>query len=184
MSREILDLVDENGVPTGETISREEAHRTGARHRVVHVWLLRERDGRREVLLEQRSAQKDSFPLRFDTCAGHIDAGDEPAASALRELHEELGVIAAAEDLTPIGRFLIRYEREFHGALFRDHEISFSYVYARPVDEKNLRLQPEEVADARWFGLEALCAAVRNGDERFCVSPAGLKLLTDWLETQ
>ena len=184
MSMEILDLVDENGVPTGQTISRDEAHRIGARHRVVHVWLLREQDGRREVLLEQRSAQKDSFPLRFDTCAGHIDAGDEPEESALRELCEELGVRAAAEELTFIGRFVIRYARAFHGALFRDYEISFSYLCRKPVDERNLRLQPEEVACVRWFDLDTLAAAVEKGDERFCVSPAGLKLLTDWLETE
>lgn len=182
MSMEILDLVDENGVPTGETIERDEAHRTGARHRVVHVWVLREQSGRREVLLEQRSAQKDSFPLRFDTCAGHIDAGEAPLPTAVRELEEELGVRAAPEDLRPIGRFLIRYEREFHGAVFRDHEISFSYLYDRPVDERTLRLQPEEVADAQWFDLEELRAAVEAGDERFCVSTAGLKLLTDWLQ--
>ena len=34
---EWLDLVDENGNPTGERATREEAHAKGLRHRTAHV---------------------------------------------------------------------------------------------------------------------------------------------------
>ena len=34
---EILDVVDETGAPTGETVERTEAHREGVRHRTSHV---------------------------------------------------------------------------------------------------------------------------------------------------
>lgn len=38
--------------------------------------------------------EKESFPGRFDTSsAGHIQAGDEPLESALRELHEQCKII-------------------------------------------------------------------------------------------
>ena len=181
-AEERFDICDARGRPTGETISRGEAHRTGARHRVVHVWIPRYRAGKREVLLEQRSPEKDAFPNRFDTCAGHIDAGDEPLETAQRELYEELGIHAAADALRFIGVFEIRYERPFHGALFRDWEISFSYVLEQPVELADLTLQPEEVSGAQWFDLEALQAAVNAGDNRFCISPDGLKLLLDDLE--
>ena len=33
MTMEILDVVDENGNPTGETVERTVAHKTGVRHR-------------------------------------------------------------------------------------------------------------------------------------------------------
>ncbi len=181
---ELFDVCDARGEPTGETITRDEAHRTGTRHRVVHVWIPRVRAGRREVLLEQRSPEKDAFPNRFDTCAGHIDAGDAPLDTARRELFEELGVRAAAEELRFIGKFEIRYERPFHGAMFRDWEISFSYVLEREVALTELTLQVEEVSDARWFDLGELKHAVAAGDDRFCISPEGLKLLTDFLESK
>jgi len=43
---------------------------------------------------------KDSFPCRYDTSsAGHIQAGDEPLESAVRELSEELGIQANPDDL-------------------------------------------------------------------------------------
>ncbi len=36
---EALDIVDEDGNPTGETVERGRAHREGIRHRTSHVWL-------------------------------------------------------------------------------------------------------------------------------------------------
>ena len=40
---ELLDIVDENGIPTGEVVEREKAHREGVRHRTSHVWIARKR---------------------------------------------------------------------------------------------------------------------------------------------
>jgi len=49
---EYLDIVDENGVPTGKIAERTAAHKQGLRHRTSHVWILRERAGKVEVLLQ------------------------------------------------------------------------------------------------------------------------------------
>ena len=70
---EILDVVDETGAPTGETVERAEAHREGVRHRTAHVWIARNRNGRIQLLLQKRCMQKDSFPGCYDiSSAGHI----------------------------------------------------------------------------------------------------------------
>ena len=42
---EYLDVIDDNGNLTGETVAREVAHRDGIRHRTSHLWLLRKKDG-------------------------------------------------------------------------------------------------------------------------------------------
>ena len=34
---EIFDIVDEKGIPTGETIERTQAHEKGVRHRTAHI---------------------------------------------------------------------------------------------------------------------------------------------------
>ena len=92
-SLEFVDIVDEYGNPTGETVERAKAHSEGIRHRTAHVWIIRRNGKQTEVLLQKRSLKKDSFPGQFDTSsAGHIQAGDEPLDSALRELREELGL--------------------------------------------------------------------------------------------
>ena len=70
---EIFDIIDTQGNPTGETVTREKAHAEGIPHRTAHIWIIREKYGRTEVLLQKRSMNKDSFPGKFDTSsAGHI----------------------------------------------------------------------------------------------------------------
>ncbi len=182
---ELLDLVDEHGAPTGETVSREDAHRLGLRHRVAHVWVIRRAQAGWQVLLQKRSRNKDSYPGLWDTSsAGHIPAGDEPLVSALRELQEELGICAEADDLTFIGQFPIRYEETFHGKPFRDNEISSVYVYDRPVSRSELQLQAEEIEDADWFDLDEVRQRTAQGDERFCVPEAALALLSRHLNKE
>ena len=55
---ELLDIVDEKGNPTGETVPREVAHREGIRHRTAHVWIFRRRGGVVQILLQKRSDNK------------------------------------------------------------------------------------------------------------------------------
>ncbi len=180
---EWFDVCDENGIPTGETVSREEAHRKGILHRTAHVWVIRTEKGRLQVLLQKRSEIKDSFPGLYDTSsAGHIPAGCEPLQSALRELCEELGITADERQLHYAGRFRIRYEKVFHGKLFRDNEISEVYVYEEPVDISGLRLQESEVTEVRWFDLEEVNREVRVNRERFCIPAGGLEALNRYLE--
>lgn len=38
---ELIDIVDEVGNPTGETVERNIAHTNGIRHRTAHVWIMR-----------------------------------------------------------------------------------------------------------------------------------------------
>lgn len=180
---EYFDVCDEQGRPTGEVVSREEAHRLGVRHRTAHVWVVRRRQGRWEVLLQKRSAEKDSFPGKYDTsAAGHIQAGDAPLESALRELEEELGIRAEPEQLRFAGTFDIRYEKAFHGRMFRDNELAHVYVYDRPVDAAALTLQAEEVERVRWFDLDTLRRVGRARRDLFCVPMESVAVLRRWME--
>ena len=115
---EIFDIVDENGNPTGQTIERSLAHTNGVRHRTVHIWIAREVMGKWQVLLQKRALTKDSFPGRYDTSsAGHIQAGDEPLESAMRELKEELGIAAKPEQLHFLIHMLYSYLSEIYQML-------------------------------------------------------------------
>ena len=175
---ELFDVVDENGQPTGQVVSREVAHRDGVRHRTAHMWVTRQVGGRTQVLLQKRAAGKDSFPGCYDTSsAGHLRAGDAPLASAVRELAEELGIHAVPSDLRFLGTFHIKFAREFHGSTFRDDEVSFVYLYTRPVDAARLTLQAEEVERVDWFDLGAVRDACLRRDPRFCVSMGDVELL-------
>ena len=152
---ELFDVIDSKGNPAGQIVSREKAHAEGIPHRTAHIWIIRKKEGRVQILLQKRSQNKDSFPGKFDTSsAGHIQAGDEPLESALRELKEELGISATPEQLHFAGTFPISFAKEFHGKMFRDEEIAFVYIYQEPVNTAELVLQTEEVEEVQWFDLE------------------------------
>ena len=179
---EYLDICDEDGQPTGQIVPRSIAHRDGILHRTAHVWIVRENEGRIQILLQKRSMEKESFPGLYDTSsAGHIPSGSEPLPSALRELNEELGVAAGPGDLAFAGKFRIKYEKEFHGRPFRDNEVTWVYVCSRPVDIETLTLQKSEVDEARWFDLDEVWNEIQTSRERFCVPAQGLNVLRAYL---
>ena len=179
---EYFDICDEYGMPTGDTISREQAHREGILHRTAHVWVIRRNEGRQQILMQKRSRNKDSFPGMYDTSsAGHIPAGSEPLESALRELQEELGIKAAAEQLHFAGIFRIQYETVFYEKPFRDNEVTSVYVYKEPVDISSLTLQESEVEEVRWFDLQEVYEEIQTNRDRFCVPKEGLEVLNGYL---
>ena len=197
---EYFDICDEKGEPTGQIVSRETAHRDGVLHRTAHVWVVREvaaededkpareaddgagRTVRMQVLLQKRSEDKDSFPGLYDTSsAGHIPAGDEPLESAIRELHEELGIEAVPDQLAFAGTFHNKYEKEFHGKMFRDDEITWIYVYQEPVRIEDMKIQESELSEVRWFDLEEVWEEIQHRRDRFCVPIPGMKVLIDYL---
>lgn len=179
---EIFDVTDDNGFPVGRTVTRSEAHDKGISHRTAHTWIVRKAGGSYEVLLQKRSANKESFPSMYDTSsAGHIQAGDDPLESAQRELFEELGIKAHEGDFTFAGKFHIKYEMEFHGKMFRDNEVAFVYVYEKPVDETKLVLQTEEVEEVKWFNIDEVLEGCKHRDGTFCVPMEGLETVMKYL---
>lgn len=179
---ELFDICNEEGQPTGGMVERSHAHAEGICHRTAHVWVVRMVDGKYQVLLQKRAEDKESFPGCFDTSsAGHIQAGDEPLESAMRELQEELGIHASPEQLNYAGKFHIHYEMEFHGCPFKDNETSFVFCYQEPVDMEKLTLQKEEVETVEWFDLEEVHEACLTRNPRFCVPVEGLRTLMKYL---
>lgn len=95
---EIFDVVDENDNPVS-TATRGDVHRDGLRHRAVHIFVFNKNG---DLFLQKRSHLKDAHPEKWDSSAsGHLDAGEDYAPCAQRELEEELGLEA---DLTEIAR--------------------------------------------------------------------------------
>lgn len=179
---ELFDIVDETGTPTGETVERKEAHTDGIRHRTSHIWIIREFQGKKQVLLQKRAMNKDSFPGRYDTSSsGHMQAGDEPLEGAMRELHEELGIVATPEQLKFAGTFRINYEKEFHGSMFKDNEIAFVFIYEQPIDISRLVIQKEELDAVEWFDLDDTYHQCLEHNQKFCVPIKGLETVRQYL---
>ncbi len=89
-------LVDENNKITGQA-TRGEVHAKALKHRAVHIFVFNKHG---ELWLQQRSHLKDVSPLKWDSsAAGHLDAGESYADSAVRELNEEIGIAVTETEL-------------------------------------------------------------------------------------
>ncbi len=94
-----------------------------------------------EVVLQRRSAGKDTWPGRLDVAVGgHVRAG-ETLVETLRECEEEIGLTVATDELVSLGRRSVASSGG--GADDREHQD----VYAAVVDLAltSFVLHPEEV---------------------------------------
>lgn len=158
---------DQGGLPGGMgwlpvgAATVEEAHRApGLLHRAFSVFL---RDPAGRVLLQQRSAAKTRFPLRWaNTCCGHPAPGEDVRVAAARRLGEELGVDVAG--LIEVGRYTYYAEDPATGLV--EHEYDHVLLADLPPGQ-TLRPDPDEVADLRWVELPGLLEELRGGSRAY-----------------
>ncbi len=162
-SVELIDVINRDGSPTGVTKPKPDIHRDGDWHRAVHVWVITP-DHR--VLVQRRARVKENNPGLWDvSCAGHISAGENTIDAAIREAEEELGLTLHASDLEYVTS--MPSQCVLNDGKYIDNEIHEIYVARRDVELSALRLQPEEVDDARlvtWAEFERM-KRVAHGDE-------------------
>ena len=180
---ELFDILNEDGSKTGVVKERGVAHREGALHGSVHIWIVRENDkSGYDVLLQKRSDNKDSYPGCYDiSSAGHISAGDGVMESALREFEEELGLSAQPEQLELFGTTLVKFGTTFAGKIFRDNEFSNDFVYRQPVDIGKLKLQESEVAEVCWMDYEECREKIADVEIPNCINPEEFEKLGSYL---
>jgi isopentenyl-diphosphate delta-isomerase type 1 len=155
MKEEIFDVVDERDEVIGQR-TRREVHALKLLHRAVHVLVF---NNRGELFLQKRSMLKDCFPGCWDSSAsGHLDAGEDYDACAVREAREELGVELKA---TP--------ERLFKIEAMPETGYEFVWVY-RCCSEGPFQLQAEEVETGGWYGWDEIGLWLDARPEEFAPS--------------
>lgn len=181
---ELFDVLNPDGSKTGIVRERGVAHRDGSPHATVHTWIVRENtSGGVDLLLQKRSAEKDSNPGCYDiSSAGHVAAGDEYLPAAVRELEEELGIQAKPEQLHFAGYHQGGFQGNFHGKPFHDYEISSVYIYQEPVQIEQLCLQKSEVEEVRWMDLQECRRRIADGSLPNCIYPDELELIEKFMD--
>lgn len=185
-NEEMLDVRDNAGNLTGVVKARRLVHRDGDAHATSHVWLVRRNSNQSgtgvDILLQKRSHNKDSFPDCYDiSSAGHIPAGQDYLESAIRELKEELGIEASAQDLHFIGMHDGFEKAEFYGEPFINHEISSVYILERDISDDGFKLQKEEVQSVRWIDFDECVDMLQNGKLKHCICMDEIEMLKNAL---
>ncbi|XP_020246930.1 isopentenyl-diphosphate Delta-isomerase I-like [Asparagus officinalis] len=137
-------------------------------HRAFSVFLF---NSKYELLLQQRSATKVTFPLVWtNTCCSHPLYRESELIeenyigvrnAAQRKLLDELGIPASdlpVDQFTPLGRIL--YKAPSDGK-WGEHELDYLLFIVRDV---NMQPNPDEVADAKYFNRDQLKELLRKAD--------------------
>jgi isopentenyl-diphosphate delta-isomerase len=139
-------------------VDKLEVHRRGLRHPALSVFVL---DGARTLIQRRASGKYHTPELWANACCTHPRWGEEPAACALRRLHEELGL--RGRDLR--WRERVEYRAEVGGGMI-EHEVVELFT-ARADAREPLAPDPAEVMEVRWIALAALRAEIAAAPEAF-----------------
>ena len=137
---EMLDIFDINGNYLGER-SRDFCHKDnpGVYHKAVLVWF-KNSDG--EILVTKRGMNKKQYPGKWEmAAAGHVDAGEEPIQTCLREVKEELGIELKEEEVDYLTEWLIQEE----------WELAQIYLVKKDIPLENITIQKEEIDEVKWM---------------------------------
>ena len=145
---EFVDLYDENRVPLGRTAQRYSKREKGTYRLIVHICIF---DAEGRLLIQRRSPRKRLWPDKWDvSAAGGVSAGESSRTAAQREVEEELGLALDFTHLRPL--CTVNFATGFD-----DY-----YVLRHNADLSRLRLQRQEVSEARWATREEVLDLVRN----------------------
>ena len=145
---ELWDVYDGCMEKTGRTHVRGEKMPEGDHHIVVMIYPVNDRG---EILIQKRSAATRN-PLRWAETCGSAIMGETAAQAMRRELSEELGLCADAENTE-----LLSVEK-------RKASFLFTYIMRTNADISELRLQEEEVAEAKWVTADELTEMIDGGE--------------------
>jgi len=119
--------------------------------------LVRERDGGNELALVRCTRRSGTT---WEIAKGKLEPGEDPAAAAIREVGEEMGIDSTLTVTQPLG--LVRYGFQTPEG---EPRLKSMYVYlmnADPVPEIFCPAEGEGICDVRWFPVHEACRRVTH----------------------
>ena len=142
---ELIIEVDENNSIKGP-ITRHNAHTIqGTYYRTIYI-LIRNSNG--EILLQKRSSTKDLYPNCWDlSVGGHVNFESSYIDAAIRELKEEMNLLATPEDMIFKGEVLVKLP--FSGEFFNVFEYHLK-------NNDIIKVSEDEVSSIKWLSIDLI----------------------------
>jgi len=157
---EYWDIYDIDRIKTGKEILRGDKLKDDEYHIVVHACIF---NSKGEMLIQQRQSFKDGWPNMWDlTCGGSALAGETSQTAVNRELYEEMGI--EIKSVRP--NITINFNDGFDDI----------YLIEQEVDLNSLKLQYEEVQNAKWATKEEIISMIKE-DKFIPYYPSLIELL-------
>jgi len=149
LGTEFWDIIDKDGnfirrTPVLGTVTLDR----GEYHLVAHIWI---KNSKGEFLIQHRAEHMDMMPGLWAANGGSVKSGETSAQAAARELHEELGLKTAPEQL------------QYRERLVRRNSLADIWLLRADVDIRGLTLQSDEVTEVKWVAPAGLRFMVAQG---------------------
>lgn len=144
------DILNADGEPTGKTTLRGRCNlKPGEYHLVVHIWIV---SSKGEFLIQRRSDNKKLMPGEWAATGGAAISGEDSYTAANRELYEELGIPSSRQTLKKLAR------------IKRRNSLLDIWFINTDVESDKLRLQQNEVAEAKWISRDKFKDMIAGGE--------------------
>lgn len=156
---EYVDILDEFGNKTGETVEKTESYKRSLWHRVA-IALIINPNG--ETLVCRRALTKKLSPgLWANSATGYIRSGEQNRDAIKREISEELGLIISDNQLIYMGSIKDQM-CEIPGTCSR----WFLEVFIAKLTENRpeIKIKPDEVNTYEWVKIDDLPEFVKTHD--------------------
>jgi isopentenyldiphosphate isomerase len=153
---ELIDVLNENGIKTGQILPRSEVHKNGLWHRIIVVAIINEKN---QILIQQRSAKKDKNPNMWDiSVTGHLSTGQDSLTAATREISEEVTVSLGYNVEVKDFRFMFSYRREEKvSENHMDRQFyDFFILRQKGLTAENMKFQSSEVQSIKFVSVTEL----------------------------
>jgi isopentenyldiphosphate isomerase len=162
-AHELVDWIDTDGRVI-EVVSRARLRAKRLRHWAVFI-LVRSTSG--EVLVHQRSLEKDLWPGYWDVCVGGVVGSGEPLReAAVREVAEEIGVALTTADLRSLGQ-----------SHFANSDVLLIGEVFEVTSDGPFTFADGEVIQARFLSLDELTSWLADTSSDRCWVPDSIALL-------
>ncbi len=162
MKDELIDVLDENGIKTGEVVTRKEIHKNGLWHRAIVVAIVNENN---EILLQKRSSNKETNANMWDiSVAGHISSGQDSLSAAAREINEEVAINLGYKVDIKEFRYMYSFKKEIkYSKNFIERQF-YDFFILRKNDLKieNIKFQESEVQEIKFCSITELRELIDN----------------------
>lgn len=148
---ELLEVLNDNGEPTGEILDKNKIHKDGKYHKEVALILL---NNKGEILLQKRASSKEIEPNKWAWHGGHVIAGESCIDAIIRETKEELGITLSENQI----KLLVELKRD----KFPNRQFTTAYYSIRNLKINDFNIQKEELSEVRWFSFTELKNMIYN----------------------
>jgi len=147
--KEKLDVFNVFGMKVLRSVTRgEEELKRHEYTKAIHVWLQLLDD---RILVQKRSSKKSYLPGVWTAVGGAVSSGEKVDVSAIRETHEEMGLIFKNS------------EYKFIKTVISDSIITYVYRVKADFHEDEIKLDKREVEDYKFITLTELFRDIDNG---------------------